>query len=414
MKTLDFYFDFSCPYAYLASTRVEALAERTGAELRPKPFLLGGLFKAMGQPADLGHAQKPARARHSLLDVHRHARRWDVPLEYPKGHPLRTVTALRALLAAGPPFLPLAHRFFRAYWAEGRDVSTDEVVADVLREHGLDAEGVLARARSEEVKADLFARTDEALKAGVFGAPTFVVGTPFGKELFWGQDRMDRVERALGGSPPPELPDPLPSPAELHPIDLWFDYSSPFSALAAWRVHRLLGTAVRFRPFLLGGLFHAIGGPTVPLLEMGPAKRAWSGRDMTAQARDAGFPFKWPSRFPMNTVTALRVTLQAGPDSLAGRALVGKLFHAYWAEDRDISQAAVVEELATSVGLDGAALVAGAADPAVKEALKNATAEAEAAGAFGAPTFVVHTPEGPELFWGNDRLALVLETARKA
>src|SRR5688572_437763 len=199
-KTLEFWFDFSCPYAYVASTRVEALAERVGARLAVRPMLLGGVFQARGTPQNLSSTLAPAKARHNLADMQRQARAAGVPLVMPVGHPLRTVDALRCVLAAGEPFMPLAHRFYRAYWAEGRDLSRREVVAEIVGEAGLNVEEVMTRAGSDEIKAELRRRTDEAVARGVFGVPTMFVDG----ELYWGADRLDMVEEALGGVVVPE------------------------------------------------------------------------------------------------------------------------------------------------------------------------------------------------------------------
>lgn len=227
---LPFYFDFSCPYAYLASTRVEGMAARAGVQLELRPILLGGVFAALATPQNLAASKPAAKIRHDLDDLNRHARLIDVPLEFPAGHPNRTVTALRALLAVGEPFGPLAHRFFAACWAEGRDLSRDSVVEAVLAEAGHDPAEVLARAGSPAIKAELRRRTDQALADGVFGVPAFVLDG----ELFWGQDRLGEIERALGVAPT-EPPPPASSPC-----DFWFDFSSPFAYLASTRVEAAL------------------------------------------------------------------------------------------------------------------------------------------------------------------------------
>src|SRR5262249_17502546 len=117
-KKLEYFYDFSCPYAYLASTQVERLAERTGAGLVYKPFLLGGVFNALGVSGDF----PPARVRMNALDMQRWAEHFGVPLNMPKTHPNRTVTALRAVLASGDT--PRAtHALFRSYWVDAEDVS---------------------------------------------------------------------------------------------------------------------------------------------------------------------------------------------------------------------------------------------------------------------------------------------------
>lgn len=401
-KTLEFWFDFSCPYAYVASTRVEALAERVGARLDARPMLLGGVFQARGTPQNLSDTLAPAKARHNLADMQRQARAAGVPLVMPAGHPLRTVDALRCVLAAGEPFMPLAHRFYRAYWAEGRDLSRREVVAEIVGEAGLNVAEVLARAGSEEIKTELRRRTDEAVARGVFGVPTMFVDG----ELYWGADRLEMVEEALGGSAATERP------ATRVQVDLYFDYSSPFAYLALTQAEAVFGAAATWRPILLGGLFRSIGTADVPLFTQSAEKRAHTLKDLERQARRFGVDFRWPSRFPVNTVLPLRLSLGAGlTESAAGRALIVAIARALWAEDRDIAEPTVLRALADAHGFDGAALVAAAGAPEAKQALRDATEAAQAAGVFGVPTCVVHRADGDELFWGADRLEFAARAA---
>ncbi len=403
----EFWFDFSCPYAYLASTQVEALAERTGAELVPCPVLLGGVFRARGTAQNLAGTLSAPKARHNSLDLERHARLFGVPLVFPGGHPMRTVTALRSLLVVGAPFLPLAHRFFEAYWVRGIDLASDSGVAQVLTEAGHDADAVIARCQDPEVKDELRRRTDQGIERGLFGVPGFVVDD----RLYWGQDRLGEVEEALGGATEAQ-PGAAAHPEAVAACDFYFDYSSPFTWLASRRIEGLLGPAVRWRPMLLGAVFKQVGAPNVPLHAMNEAKRAWTGQDLDRQAAAAGVELTWPSGFPLNTVLALRVTLLADPDSAAGRALVHRIFSACWQEDVDPSDPAVIAALCDEVGLSGADLVERAGHPTTKMALREATDAAVEAGVFGAPTVVVDGPAGPSLFWGNDRLDLATRAAR--
>ena len=194
----DFFYDFSCPYAYLAHTQVEALCQRGGAELRWRPFLLGGVFKAIG--AD-GPSMPAAKARHNLLDMHRWADHLGVPLRMPPTHPNRTVLALRAALAAGSDLPRASKAIYAAYWVDALDVSEPPVLKVALDGAGLDGAALLTAAEQPSIKDDLRKRTDEAVALGVFGAPTFVVTSAASTEgqLFWGQDRMLFVEKALAG-----------------------------------------------------------------------------------------------------------------------------------------------------------------------------------------------------------------------
>ena len=406
MRRFELWFDLSCPYAYLAATQAEALAARVGAELVPCPMLLGGVFRAREVPQRLFATLGPAKARHNFADLERWSRLFGVPLVMPAGHPIRTVDALRCLRALGPPSRPLALRMFRAYWVEHVDLSTEAGLSRVLAEAGLDAEAVLARARTAAIKAELFERTQAAIDKGVFGAPALFVDDA----LYWGQDRLPMVEAALGGRPASMTP---PQDDLRHPVDFYFDYSSPFAYLASTQVEAVFGDRARWRPMLLGAVFKQVQMVNVPLFAQSEAKRRHTEQDLWRQARAAGAPLAWPSRFPMNSVLALRVTMAAGAhEAAAGRALVHRLFEAYWVRDQDIASPEVVAGLADDLGLDGAALVAAAGEADVKAALRRATEAAVAAGVFGAPTFVVHPPgRAPELFWGVDRIPLAAAAA---
>jgi len=190
MAALHFWFDYSCPYAYLASTQVALLARRARAELVYEPMLLGGVFRSVGTSQRLFAELPPAKAQHNALDMQRWAELFGVPLKMPAAHPMRTVEALRAtLLAEIDP--QVVDGFYRAYWVDGRAPSEEGTMRDVLAAAGRDASAILARL--DEKKDELRARTERAIAHGIFGAPAFMVG----EELFWGQDRLEFVEKVL-------------------------------------------------------------------------------------------------------------------------------------------------------------------------------------------------------------------------
>jgi 2-hydroxychromene-2-carboxylate isomerase len=206
--------------------------------------------------------------------------------------------------------------------------------------------------------------------------------------LYWGQDRMHLF---------------LPEDLKLPPIrggsvDFYYDFSSPYSYLAATQIERAAGAArVNWKPFLLGALFKQIGTPMVPIETFSHQKRDWTKNDLHSWAAYWQVKFRWPSRFPMRTVTALRMALAAGEPERA--ELSRRIYQAYWVEDRDINDPAVLSQLADPALVDRAQN-----DPALKQALIDATSAAQAAGACGAPFFVV----GDQIFWGQDRLPLVV------
>jgi len=406
--SIEYFFDYSCPYAYLGSTQIESIASRAGAALVWRPMLLGGVFGALGTPQDLAGSLTPAKARHTAADLMRWAGVWGVPLKMPAGHPRRTVDALRATLAAPEERRPaLIHRIFRAYWVDGDDVARREVLEGALADVGLGRE--LAGPFDDAAKDALRASTDEAIARGVFGAPTAFAGG----EPYYGQDRLWMLARHLG-VPEAQGPDAhvpkggeLPEEATLSRGDeltFWYDFSSPFTYFASTQVAGMsarAGVPVRWRPFLLGGLFRAIGAPDAPMTRFPAAKQRYGLRDLQRWAAYWELPFRWPSRFPMRTLLPLRVVLALG-DGDEGVAFVARTFRAYWAEDRDISAEAVVRELLAEVGADPD-VVERTRDPAIKAQLIANTEAAERAGLFGAPAFTV----GDRVFWGQDRLGFV-------
>jgi 2-hydroxychromene-2-carboxylate isomerase len=191
--TLEIYWDFSSPFAYLGSTQAEAVAKRHGAELVWQPMLLGGVFRAIGQVDVPLFTWSDAKKKYYYDDMHRWAAYWGVPFKFPTNFPTNSLKAMRVYLA-----LPEERRAdyrtrtFKAYWAEDRNIGDDAVLRELV---GDDGEVVLARTQDPAVKKALVDATEHAVKAGVFGAPTWVVD---GKELFWGQDRIPLVERELG------------------------------------------------------------------------------------------------------------------------------------------------------------------------------------------------------------------------
>lgn len=180
MREVEYWYDIVCPFAYLASTQVDRLPGRVIYQ----PFLLGGVFQALGVPANLAASMPEAKRRHNERDMMRWAAHFGVPLRMPAEHPRRTVLALRAILASSD-HVAATHALFRAYWVDGLDVADPAVVADLLGKDCVE--------RAAEQKDELRRRTDEAIAKNIFGAPTFIVGA----EMFWGQDRLDWVEREL-------------------------------------------------------------------------------------------------------------------------------------------------------------------------------------------------------------------------
>jgi 2-hydroxychromene-2-carboxylate isomerase len=195
MASLELFYDFTCPYAFLASTQVEALAERADAQLVWRPMFLGGVFRALYGEAAIPRPPA-AKIRNIKRDLQRWAQHWGVSCAYPEGHPQRSADALRAVLAAPEDAAAISHRVFAAYWRDGLDIGDRSVLTSLLQEAGVDAEAVLERVAGKAIRDQLRADTDEAVRRGVFGAPTFFID---GEHMVWGQDRLLFVEKLLGG-----------------------------------------------------------------------------------------------------------------------------------------------------------------------------------------------------------------------
>lgn len=194
---LRFYFDFISPYAYLAWSRVPALAARQGRALEPVPVLFAAL---LGRYGHLGPAEIPPKREYIFKDVLRRGHELGLPVAPPPAHPFNPLVALR--VASLP--LPAATRLraidalFRATWGGGPGVHEAAVVAEVLDRAGLDGQAMVREASGEAAKAALRRQTEAAIEAGVFGVPTVVVDG----ELFWGNDALSDVERFLRGEDP--------------------------------------------------------------------------------------------------------------------------------------------------------------------------------------------------------------------
>ena len=185
---IDFYFEFASSYSYPAAMRIGALADAAGVTVRWRPFLLGPIFHAQGwdnSPFNL----YPAKGRYMWRDVARICARLDLPFRPPEPFPQWTLLPARVAYVGldegwGEDF---CRAVYAAEFGEGRAVGEEAVVREVVGSLGIAPEPVIARARSAEIKARLRAVTEEAERAGVFGAPSFVTAAG---ELFWGQDRI--------------------------------------------------------------------------------------------------------------------------------------------------------------------------------------------------------------------------------
>lgn len=196
MPHIDYYFSPLSPFTYLAGGRLEEIATRQGVSLTYKPFDIIGIFlRTGGTPAKDRH---PSRLEYRAQDLLRKAKKLKVDFNLKPAHwPTNAAPASYAIIAAqkaGGDVAGLVQSMLRAVWVEDKDIAQDDVIAGCLTAHGFDAglatSGMLSGAETYATNLD------EAVAAGVFGAPFYVVD---GTERFWGEDRLEDLDLFLGG-----------------------------------------------------------------------------------------------------------------------------------------------------------------------------------------------------------------------
>ncbi len=204
MASIDFYFDFISPYAYLGWTQIHALAARHGLEVRPIPTLFAAMLKHSGT---LGPAEIPHKRNYIFKDTIRTARHLGVPFSAPPSHPFNPLLALR--VATVDPSREVIDALYRATWGGGQGIETEARVAAALEAAGIAAAPLLTAANEASTKQELRGATDTAIATGVFGVPTVIAeGSTYNvrggveRELFWGVDSFPHLERFLAGDDP--------------------------------------------------------------------------------------------------------------------------------------------------------------------------------------------------------------------
>jgi 2-hydroxychromene-2-carboxylate isomerase len=196
-KRLEFFFDCSSPWTYLAFARIHDVVARTRAEIVWKPILVGGVFNAVNQDVYERRAKPdPRKTMHYVKDLQDWAAYVGVAIGQPPVFPVNSVKAMRgALVALEDGFMvPYARGVFEAYWGELQDISQPDIIGHIVSKLGHDAAAFLSRIDTPAIKDLLRANTDELIARGGFGSPTmFVEGT----DMYFGNDRLPLVEAAL-------------------------------------------------------------------------------------------------------------------------------------------------------------------------------------------------------------------------
>jgi 2-hydroxychromene-2-carboxylate isomerase len=189
---IEFFFDVGSPASYLAWTQLPALAERHGATLVYRPMLLGGVFQATGNQSP---ASIEAKGAYTRIDFQRFAQRYGVTLKHNPYFPINTLQLMRGAqaLLETEQLVPYLTAVFTAMWVDEQDMGQPEIVGKVLAAADFDPAQLMQHLSDPVVKQGLKDTTEEAVRRGVFGAPTLFVDG----DMFFGQDRLEFVEEKL-------------------------------------------------------------------------------------------------------------------------------------------------------------------------------------------------------------------------
>tara|TARA_Y100000590_G_scaffold244682_2_gene274968 strand:+ start:7000 stop:7584 length:585 start_codon:yes stop_codon:yes gene_type:complete len=184
-KSIDFYFDFISPYAYLAHNKIKIIKKRKNINFTYKPILLGGLhnLQEISPPAF-----NKSKLKHMIDDCKLIAKKNNFDFVWNSKFPLNSLNLMRGYLFIKPKNKDLyLNKIFKAYWKYNLDINNDKVLIDILKECNIDTKNFFEGIKNVQVKNKLKKITKEAHNKDIFGAPTFVVN----KKIFWGQDRLD-------------------------------------------------------------------------------------------------------------------------------------------------------------------------------------------------------------------------------
>ncbi|KAJ3327229.1 hypothetical protein HDU93_002073, partial [Gonapodya sp. JEL0774] len=430
-RTIEFYYNITCPWSYIASKRLEKIAQRIGVTIIYKPALLSSSFRV--SPFDVPDGPHGNKARYLTREIGRTAKRFGVPLGFRKQHPVDSMPALSLLTSLEPGLRrQLTGTFFDAYFARGLDIGSPSILQSLVSQVLADHFDIFDGVENKKWAKALELSTEEAETRGAPFSPSFWVPDSRvvqGGRMFCGADRLHFMEsavRALNESKIDLIPAPLPrirqGPLEnKRKLTFWFDFSSPWTYLGWTQLRRIVdemgpNLELELVPTLLGIVFREIGTPVEPRKEISQQAADWSDNDMAdwvsywsrlpdasekenqVQLKWIGGPLKGKKHFPIRTPLPLRVVCLK-----TEWKLIDAIFKAAWVADLDISNADVLSSVLVSAGYSPE--LVHAADSAVaRDALKANTTRAVVAGVCGFPTYQI---DNRELIWGQDKIDVV-------
>ena len=190
IKPFDFYFDFISPYSFLAHKEIRKIEQTRSTKIRYKPILLGGLHNLHGIKAP---AFIPAKAKHMIRDCKLIAEKNNVKFKFNSYFPIKTLNLMRGVFVAEEDNYKKYYidAIFDSIWQDGLNMNDENIIFKVLKNLNVNPKTFTLRSSSSMIKESLRKRTSEAYEKGIFGAPTFIVGS----KMFFGQDRLEFVYR---------------------------------------------------------------------------------------------------------------------------------------------------------------------------------------------------------------------------
>jgi len=195
---IEFFFDCSSPWTWLAFHNLQPIARELDVEVRWRPVLVGGIFNAVNPSVyEFRERGVPAKQAYLRKDLQDWARKAGLTIKFPPAvFPVNSVKAMRGCILLEPEgkLVPFASAVFEAYWSRDLDISQDDVLAGLCEGVGVEPQRFLEGIARPEIKAQLKANTDEAIARGAFGSPTIFVG---GDDMYFGNDRLELVRDAV-------------------------------------------------------------------------------------------------------------------------------------------------------------------------------------------------------------------------
>jgi 2-hydroxychromene-2-carboxylate isomerase len=193
---IEFYFDCSSPWTYLAFTEILPLSQRQNLEIVWKPVLVGGVFNAVNKDVyEFRKKPNPLKLSYSNDDLNLWSKVREVDISFPKVFPVNSVKAMRGCLFADKEkkIVEFANNVFQSYWSKGLDISQDDLLLEIVKDSNLNPKEFKKFIESQEAKDLLIENTEDLIERGGFGSPTFF----YNGSMFFGNDRLNLLEEAI-------------------------------------------------------------------------------------------------------------------------------------------------------------------------------------------------------------------------